>query len=263
MKSRTSTVNIRDKKFYNIFFLILLAALVLSTIYTRYNPFEIFFRGEAFWVFLREDFMPPTIRNPAAVISAIGVTIALAIVATTVAAIMAFLSAVFISTRTAPFLRFAKLIRGIVTMIRNIPSLIWAFILFSALGVGVGVALIALTISSYGFLARTFVEVIDELPPNSLEAMTACGCTFGQKIIHCVLPTCMLGFIEWFLFSIEINIRSSTIVGMVGGGGIGLVLFTFIRSFNYSAAAGVILIIVAMVVIVEWGMSILKRKLYV
>ena len=263
MKSRITLVGKRDRQFFYIFFAILFAMLLSTTFYTRFNPFEIIMRAEAFWIFLNEDFIPPAIANPAAVMQAIAVTFAMAIISTFIAMFLAFFSAVFASTRTAPAPRLAKYVRAVVTMIRNIPSLIWALILFSALGIGAGVAVIALVISSYGFLTRTFTEVIDELPSDALEPLTACGCTFGQKVFHCVLPNCIIGLMEWFLFSFEINIRSTTIVGMVGGGGIGLVLFRFIRSFNYQAAAGIILIIALMVIVVELFMNILRKKLLV
>lgn len=251
MNHRIPLIGSREKKFSFVFFMVLLLIFLASTAYTRYNPLELLFRGEEFWTFLKEDFFPPKLSNPPSIFSAIAVTLALAVISTFIAMVLALITAVYISSNTAPILWLAKCIRAVVTLMRNIPSLIWAYILFSALGIGTGVACLALIISSYAFLTRMFVEVIDELPPNALEPVIACGGTFGQRVFHCVLPNCIPNFIEWFLYSLEINIRSSTIVGMVGGGGIGLLLFMYIKSFNYRAAAGIILVIAAMVILVE------------
>ena len=87
-----------------------------------------------------------------------------------------------------------------------------------------------------------------------------CGGTFWHKVCQGIVPTCLTQFIAWFLYCIELNIRASTIVGMVGGGGIGLVLFSYIKSFNYAGAAGIILVIAAMVIMVEFLTNYLRRK---
>ncbi len=260
MKNGTSLISKRDRKFFKTFFGVMLAAFLISTLHSQYNPFELLLKSDALWSFLWEDFIPPVVNNPLAVVSAIAVTLSLAVVSTFIAMTLSFFTAVYASTRTAPKPRIAKYVRAIVTVMRNIPALIWAYILFSALGIGTGVALVALIISSFAFLTRAFVEVIDELPESALEPLSACGCTFWQKVFHCVLPNCIPDFLEWLLYCVELNIRSSTIVGMVGGGGIGLVLFTFIKSFNYHAAAGIILIIAFMVIAVEWIMNCIRRK---
>ncbi|MFQ9935856.1 MAG: PhnE/PtxC family ABC transporter permease [Phascolarctobacterium faecium] len=92
------------------------------------------------------------------------------------------------------------------------------------------------------------------------KGLTACGGTFWQKVCQGIVPTCSTQFIAWFLYCIELNIRASTIVGMVGGGGIGLVLFSYIKSFNYAGAAGIILVIAAMVIMVEFLTNYVRRK---
>lgn len=149
---------------------------------------------------------------------------------------------------------------GVCHFSEDIPTLVWAFILFSSLGIGTGVGFIALLISTFAFMTRAFIEVIDEVSCDAMEGLTACGGTFWQKVCQGIVPTCLTQFIAWFLYCIELNIRASTIVGMVGGGGIGLVLFSYIKSFNYAGAAGIILVIAAMVIMVEFLTNYLRRK---
>ena len=261
IKGKIPVISARDKMFYNCFFVALFILFVLATYLAQFNPFEALLKSETFFRFLREDFFPPVVKRPDIVLSAIAVTVGLAFIASFLAMIFAFFTAVFVCTRVSPIPKLAKFIRAIVTLIRNIPTLMWAFILFSALGTGTGVAVIALMISSFGFLTRAFVEVMDELPPGSLEFVSGCGGTFGQKVFHNVVPNCLPGCIEWVLYNVDVNIRASTAVGMVGGGGIGGVLFMYIKGFDYQMAAAIILIIALLVIIVEFIMTRIKKSL--
>jgi phosphonate transport system permease protein len=98
------------------------------------------------------------------------------------------------------------------------------------------VGLIALIVETFGFLLRAYIETIDETGEDILEALNASGANFWQRMTQGVIPNAIPGFISWFLYSIELNIRSSTIIGMVGGGGVGLVLMSYIKSFKYKVA---------------------------
>ena len=72
---------------------------------------------------------------------------------------------------------------------------------------------------------------------------------------------CLSGFLSWFLYCVEVNIRASTIVGMVGGGGVGLTLFSYIKSFRYDIALTIILLIAAMVIVVDQITGKLRKEL--
>ena len=71
-------------------------------------------------------------------------------------------------------------------------TLVWAFILFSSLGIGTGVGFIALLISTFAFMTRAFIEVIDEVSCDAMEGLTACGGTFWQKVCQGIVPTLSL-----------------------------------------------------------------------
>lgn len=73
--------------------------------------------------------------------------------------------------------------------------------------------------------------------------------------------TCLNGFLSWFLYCIEVNIRASTIVGMVGGGGVGLTLFSYIKGFQYDIAFSIILLIAAMVIVVDRITGKLRKEI--
>ena len=186
---------------------------------------------------------------------------ALAMSSTAIAAIFAFLVSLFGSEKISPFPKFAKVVRGFATFLRNIPALVWAFILFSSLGIGTGVGFVALCITSFAFMVRAFVETMEDVSQDCIESLSAVGATFPQRVSQAILPSCINGFLSWFLYCIEVNIRASTIVGMVGGGGVGLTLFSYIKSFPYDIALSIILLIAVMVIVVDQITAKLRKEL--
>ena len=180
---------------------------------------------------------------------------------TTVAAVLAFFVSLFGSEKVSPFPRAAKAVRGFATFLRNIPALVWAFILFSSLGIGTGVGFVALCITSFAFMVRAFVETMEDVSQDCVESLQAVGATFPQRVSQAILPSCLSGFLSWFLYCVEVNIRASTIVGMVGGGGVGLTLFSYIKSFRYDIALTIILMIAAMVILVDQITNKLRKEL--
>ena len=199
-------------------------------------------------------------RSPG-VLSSVLVTLALAMASTTAAAILAFFVALFGSERISPFPKAAKFVRGFATFLRNIPALVWAFILFSSLGIGTGVGFVALCITSFAFLVRAFVETMEDVSQDCVESLQAVGASFPQRVAQAIVPSCLSGFLSWYLYCIEVNIRASTIVGMVGGGGVGLTLFSYIKSFEYDIALSIILLVAAMVILVDRVTGMLQKKI--
>lgn len=251
----------KEKKLYIRFSEIVLLIVILCGIYTKFNPFTIFMNAEYFWSFIFEDFLPPSMPGFLSIVNSIAVTLAMAISATTIGGVMALFVSLFGSEYISPYKGIAKIVRGFATFLRNIPTLVWAFILFSSLGIGTGVGFIALVITSFAFMVRAFIETMDEVSSDCVESLEAVGASFWQRVFHGIWPSCIHGYLSWFLYSLEVNIRASTIVGMVGGGGIGMVLFSYIKSFKYHKAAGIILAIAIMVIIVELLTNSLRKRM--
>lgn len=119
----------------------------------------------------------------------------------------------------------------------------------------------ALLITSFAFMVRAFTETMEDISVDCLESLEAVGAGFWQRVAHGIVPSCISGFLAWFLYCIEVNVRASTIVGMVGGGGVGMVLFSYIKSFNYHMAFTVILIIAAVVILVDRITGKIRKEL--
>lgn len=254
MKKGIPLIALKRKRIQTIFLFVVIVLFVLTSLYTKFNVWSLVKNGDAFWEFITEDFLPPALPKTSSipgVFSSVLVTLALAAASTTTAAILAFFVALFGSERVSPFPGLAKYVRGFATFLRNIPALVWAYILFSSLGIGTGVGFVALCITSFAFMVRAFVETMEDVSQDCVESLLAVGASFPQRISQAILPSCLTGFLSWFLYCIEVNIRASTIVGMVGGGGVGLTLFSYIKGFQYDVAFSIILLIAAMVILVD------------
>lgn len=260
MDKRTPLVAKDIKRLYTGFLIAALVLFILCSWLTNFNPMTLIANGDAFVEFITQDFLPKASRIPG-VLESVVVTLALALSSTTVAAILAFFVALFGSEKVSPFPKAAKFVRGFATFLRNIPALVWAFILFSSLGIGTGVGFVALCITSFAFLVRAFVETMEDVSQGCVESLQAVGASFPQRVSQAILPSCLSGFLSWFLYSVEVNIRASTIVGMVGGGGVGLTLFSYIKSFQYDIALSIILLVALMVIVVDQITGKLRKEL--
>ena len=252
------------KQLYSNFLIAAVFLFVVCSVFTNFNMMTLIANGDAFWKFITEDFLPPALPKASripGILSSVLVTLALAMSATTIAAVLAFFVSLFGSEKVSPFPGLAKFVRGFATCLRNSPALVWAFILFSSLGIGTGVGFFALCITSFAFLVRAFVETMEDVSQDCVESLQAVGATFSQRIAQAVLPSCLSGFLSWFLYCVEINIRASTIVGMVGGGGVGLTLFSYIKGFQYDIALSIILLIAIMVILVDQVTGKLRKEL--
>lgn len=264
MEQRIPLIAREQKRLYTGLGLLAALLFFVCTALTNFHISTLFTNGEAFWSFLTKDFLPPAlprIDKIPGIFSSILVTLSLAMSATTVAAMLAFFVSLFGSEKVSPFPKFARIVRGFATFLRNIPALVWAFILFSSLGIGTGVGFVALCISSFAFMVRAFVETIEDVSQDCVESLQAVGAGFPQRVAQAIVPSCLSGFLSWFLYCVEVNIRASTIVGMVGGGGVGLTLFSYIKSFRYDIALSIILLIALMVIVVDQITGRLRKEL--
>lgn len=252
------------KRLYTGFLAAAVVLFLLCSFLTEFNVMTLIANGDAFWAFITEDFLPPALPKESripGVLSSVLVTLAIALSASAVAAVLAFVVALFGSEKVSPFPRLAKAVRGFATFLRNIPALVWAYILFSSLGIGTGVGFVALCITSFAFMVRAFVETMEDVSQDCVESLQAVGAAFPQRVSQAILPSCLSGFLSWFLYCVEVNIRASTIVGMVGGGGVGLTLFSYIKSFQYDIALSIILLVAAMVIVVDQITGKLRKEI--
>jgi len=110
-------------------------------------------------------------------------------------------------------------------------------------------------------LAKLYSEAIEGIDPGPVEAITATGATRLQVLRYGVVPQVLPLFISYVLYRLETNIRAAAILGFVGAGGIGFYIQTYLRMMNYSAAACILLVLIALVMAVDFASSRLRARL--
>ena len=166
-----------------------------------------------------------------------------------VAVPVAFLAA----SNTTPSKRFVRpLALLLIVTSRSINSLIWALLLVAVIGPGLLAGVIAIGLRSIGFIAKLLYEAIEEIDFNQVEAVRATGASGAQVIDYAIVPQILPAFWGISVFRWDINIRESTILGLVGAGGIGLKLQASLNTLAWSQVTVILLLILATVVLSEW-----------
>jgi len=140
----------------------------------------------------------------------------------------------------------------IIVSSRSINSLIWALMLVAILGPGVFAGIIAIALRSIGFCAKLLYEAIEEIDESQVEAIRATGASGSQVLAYGVVPQVMPAFAGISVFRWDINIRESTVLGLVGAGGIGLQLNASITNLAWTQVSLILLVIIATVILSEW-----------
>ena len=141
--------------------------------------------------------------------------------------------------------------RGFVAVCRSLHYVIVAIVFVKALGFGALAGVAALTVASMGFIAKLFAEAIEEISMKQVEAVRATGAGLGAVLLYAVLPQVASRFTGFCLYQLDSNLRNSTLVGIVGAGGIGGTLFAAFKRFDYDFVAAILLSIIALIFLAE------------
>ncbi|RYF08451.1 MAG: phosphonate ABC transporter, permease protein PhnE [Comamonadaceae bacterium] len=141
--------------------------------------------------------------------------------------------------------------RQFMNVIRSINELILALIFVSAVGLGPFPGVLALALHGMGMLGKFFAESIEEIDHGPLEALRSAGATQLQVIVFGVVPQAITAWVAVVLYRFEVNLRSATVLGMVGAGGLGFELVGSLKLFRYQETATCIVVITAMVVLAD------------
>ncbi|MBN1221133.1 MAG: phosphonate ABC transporter, permease protein PhnE [Anaerolineae bacterium] len=152
------------------------------------------------------------------------------------------------------------LVRTLLNIIRSIEPLIWAIIAVLWVGLGPFAGVIALTLHSVAALGKLYSEAIESIDPGPIEAVHATGANRLQTIVYAVVPQVLPPFISFTIYRWDINVRMSTIIGAVGGGGIGFLLIQWIRLLDYQAAGIAVWFIAITVAILDYVSSEIRER---
>ena len=218
---------------------------------------------ETFWDFVLDAprqagdmtsrMVPPKWDYINALWRAIWDTINIATLGTLMALVLAVPTAFCAARNTTPSVTFIRPIAlFVIVSSRSINSLIWALILVAIVGPGVFAGIIAIGLRSIGFCAKLLYEAIEEIDENQVEAVSATGARGPQVLAYGIIPQVLPAFAGISVFRWDINIRESTILGLVGAGGIGLHLSSSIANLAWTQVSVILLVIIATVILSEW-----------
>lgn len=187
------------------------------------------------------------------------VTVQIAIWGTLLAILGAVPFGLLSSTNIAPPW-ICQPVRRLMDACRSINEMIFAMIFISAVGLGPFAGVLALFIHTMGTLAKLFSEAVEAIDPQPVEGIRATGANKVKEIAYGVIPQVLPLWISYSLYRFESNVRSASVIGMVGAGGIGMLLWDAIRSFNYSATAAMILIIILVVTLFDLLSAMVRKR---
>jgi phosphonate transport system permease protein len=189
-------------------------------------------------------------------------TINIATLGTVIAIVIAVPVAFLAARNTTPSVRFVRPVAlFIIVSSRSINSLIWALMLVTLIGPGVLAGVIAIGLRSIGFCAKLLYEAIEEIDTNQEEAVIATGASRGQQLIYGIVPQILPAFAGISVFRWDINIRESTVLGLVGAGGIGLQLSASIDTLTWTQVSLILLVILATVIVSEWVSAKIRHSI--
>lgn len=200
------------------------------------------------------------------VIDALVVTIFMALLATTIATIFAiplsFLAASNITRHGVVGSAFYYITRSFLNLIRSYEPLVMATIFALIVGYGTPFAgILALVLVTTASLAKMFSESVEGIDPGPIEALRSTGANPAQVIFYAVIPQIVPDFLSFTIYHWDINVRISTIIGFVGGGGIGFYLSQRINTFEYSKAGTAIYAIIVVVWILDFLSARIRKEL--
>lgn len=145
----------------------------------------------------------------------------------------------------------ASFSRIIIAICRSFHPIIISILFVKAVGFGALAGMLALVISSVGFVSKLFAEILEEISQKQIEAVRSTGASFFNVLIYAVVPQVMSRFVGLSVYQFDSNLRNSTMVGIVGGGGIGAALFTAYQRFDYDVVLTILLIIIGLIILCE------------
>ena len=191
----------------------------------------------------------------------LAITLNVAIVSTIIGASGAFLLCFFATTNLIGSRAVRWLVRRIMEVLRAFPEIVIAGLLTAVLSIGPIAAIIAVSIHTIGALGKLFFEVVENADMKPDEGLRAAGANWLERVRFAILPQVLPNFVSYTLLRTEINVRASTIIGAVGGGGIGEVFRLSIGRDHAAKTYAIIILLLVTIIAVDQFSGWLRRRL--
>lgn len=205
-------------------------------------------------------FMKPNFRDWDIYAAAMVETVQIAIWGTALSVVLGVPFAILSSSNVAPQW-IVQPVRRLMDAARAINEIVFALLFVVAVGLGPLAGVLALAVHNIGIIAKLFSEAVEAIDPRPVEGIRATGADRLQEVIFGIIPQVLPLWSSFTLYRFETNVRSATVLGLVGAGGIGQPLYENIRSFQYSETAAILIIVVATVMLIDMLSAQLRRFL--
>ena len=206
-----------------------------------------------------KEFFPPDFRDWRIYAKEMIVTVQIALWGTVLAVIVAVPMGLLCSANITPAWLHQP-VRRLMDGCRAINEMVFAMLFIVAVGLGPFAGVLALAVHTTGTLAKLFSEAVEAIDPRPVEGIRATGAHKLVEIVYGVLPQVMPLWLSFMLYRFESNVRSASVVGMVGAGGIGVVLFEVIRGFQYAQTCAVLIILAVSVTLIDLLSATLRKR---
>jgi len=204
---------------------------------------------------------PPQINEIGVMLLRAAETVAIATVATAVATLIAFPLSVFVSRNVTPWPLASLPVRWLINACRGIDTVVFAILFVAAVGLGPFAGVLGMSIHSLGVIAKLNSEAIEIVPSAPLEAVAMTGASKTSIVTYALLPSVLPNLASVSLYVWEANVRTSTILGIVGAGGIGIEIKAAIDLLDFQRLFTLTIIVLAMVTLIDQFSAWLRRRL--
>jgi phosphonate transport system permease protein len=237
----------------------LLALLAASWQGADMRPLDLF-RDAGNMAQYARGFFPPDFADWRTYASELAVTIEIALWGTALAIACSVPLALLASANITPWWVHQP-VRRVLDTCRAINEMVFALLFVVAVGLGPFAGVLALWVHTTGVLAKLFSEAVEAIDPQPVEGIRATGAHPLHEIAYGVLPQVMPLWVSYALYRFESNVRSASVVGMVGAGGIGMVLWDVVRGFQYAQTAAVLILLALTVTVIDLLSAQLRKHM--
>ena len=209
---------------------------------------------------LMDRMFPPNFSRWELLSSGLAESMEIAIIASVVGIFLSLFFGLFAARNLMPNWVTVPM-RGFIALCRTCHPVIIAILFVKSVGFGALAGILTLIVASVGFIAKLFAEAIEEISLKQVEAIRATGAGFLSIILFSVMPQVFSRFIGFSTYQLDSNLRNSTMVGMVGAGGLGGTLFSAFQRFDYDFVAAILITIIVLIMIGE-VLSNVVRKIF-
>jgi phosphonate transport system permease protein len=256
---REAQVRLRRRLKQAVWLVLAVAVLWFTAHQIKFSPIAVANGVPFMWDFLTRLF-PPDLSYLSNLSTATVETIQIAIWGTLLAIILSIPLSLLGARNTSPHILVFHATRIFLNALRAINELVFALIFVSAVGLGPFAGVLAIALHATGMLAKFVAEEIESVDKGQIEAQLATGASRMQVILFGVIPQVIPSFIGYSIYRLDVSIRSATVLGLVGAGGLGFSLIQTMKLFKYHQTATCILVIFILVLVSDWICGKLRRK---